>query len=351
KPVTKVSIRRLPADLPEHVFWRSVEPALPWFDPQHAGAVVQVRRPVLCGAKVHGEATIAVNETEAGTELQEPPAACEEQDGEAAAPPFLGATRMALVDVYESENISRLDSMPYWRSFNPGKQHRSRAKPADPSCAYILFDTLAEVDHFHRHYHGHAFSKNGTVSRAVVELAAFQHIPWTAGASIGDDALSGTIDTDPDFIAFLCPDPPPISNSVTGAATDTEGNGDRAAAAAVAAVGAKPLLHASYAAAASNSAANAKSGGASSARGAGASLSPAAGNAAEITTPLLSYLRELKGVAGAKSSAKPTAKKPASSTPAAVTGGKPASLSAKPPASAPTRSGDVTPKKTRRRKR
>ncbi|KAJ2816257.1 hypothetical protein GGI24_005772, partial [Coemansia furcata] len=49
KPVTKVTIRWLPVDLPEHVFWRSVEPALPWFDPQHVGAVVQKERVVLRG--------------------------------------------------------------------------------------------------------------------------------------------------------------------------------------------------------------------------------------------------------------------------------------------------------------
>ncbi|KAJ1782619.1 hypothetical protein LPJ59_006764, partial [Coemansia sp. RSA 2399] len=44
KPVTKICIRWLPADLPEHVFWSSVEPALPWFDPENVGSVKQKDR-------------------------------------------------------------------------------------------------------------------------------------------------------------------------------------------------------------------------------------------------------------------------------------------------------------------
>ncbi|KAJ2823248.1 hypothetical protein FBU31_004348 [Coemansia sp. 'formosensis'] len=337
KPVTKVTIRWLPVDLPEHVFWRSVEPALPWFDPQHVGAVVQKERVVLRGLNPDLETVAASVEATASSESEAAPeqgsaptddaeAECDPQAPLAAAddlpPPSLGATTTAMVDVYESDNLARLDSEPYWRAFVPGKQHQSRAKPADPARAYILFATPAEVDHFYRHYHGHAFSKNGTLSRAAVELSAFQHVPWSAGTSAGD-MLSGTIDEDPDFIAFLAVDPNAIADLEA-----TAGDG-------VAAAGVKPLAHVSYAAAASVTSANGVSDG-------------DAKDAKETTTPLIDYLRELKGKAmGARSVNRPPAKGAAQGKFAAAA----ASSSAKTTASAPSRSGDVTPKKPRRRNR
>ncbi|KAJ2744399.1 hypothetical protein GGI20_003004 [Coemansia sp. BCRC 34301] len=295
KPVTKVSIRWLPVDLPEHVFWRSVEPALPWFDPQNVGSLVQKERTVLRELCTHFEtvstdveATLDQVETEG--DAQAPMAADD-------LPSSKGATTTTMFDVYESQNLVRLDSEPYWRAFVPGKQHRSKAKPADPARAYILFATPAEVDHFYKNYHGHVFSKNGVVSRAAVELAAFQHVPWSVVSASTSDMLSGTIDEDPDFIAFLAMDPNAADDGVKGDAATAEG--------------VKPLSHMSYAAAASSSSANAKSEG---------------DTAAETTTPLINYLRELKGMPAARSSAKS-------------------------PASTPNRSGDVTPKKARRRNR
>ncbi|KAJ2887271.1 hypothetical protein H4R27_000068 [Coemansia aciculifera] len=330
KPVTKVTIRWLPVDLPEHVFWKSVEPALPWFDPQHVGVVVQKECLVLRGLKSDLEAITADIEATANTEPEATPdqgsvpkdeaeTECDPQAPLAAADDMpslsLGATTTVMVDVYESGNLSRLDSEPYWRAFVPGKQHQSRAKPADPSRAYILFATPAEVDHFYRHYHGHIFSKNGTVSRAAVELAAFQHVPWSVGISAGD-MLSGTIDEDPDFIAFLAMDPNAIADA-------TAGDG-------VAAAGTKPLSHVSYAAAASSSTNGGSEGDAKGAK--------------ETTTPLINYLRELKSKASGARSANRSA---AHGKPAATATSSPA----KTPTSAPSRSGDVTPKKPRRRNR
>ncbi|KAJ2018506.1 hypothetical protein GGI14_002249 [Coemansia sp. S680] len=329
KPVTKVTIRWLPVDLPEHVFWKSVESALPWFDPQHVGTVVQKERQVLLGQKSDLEAMAADVGATATTEpdatadegsvpMDEAEAECDAQAPVAAADDMpslsLGATTTVMVDVYESDNLSRLDSEPYWRAFVPGKQHQSRAKPADPSRAYILFATPAEVDHFYRHYHGHVFSKNGNVSRAAVELAAFQHVPWSAGISAGD-MLSGTIDDDPDFIAFLTMDPNAIADATAGDS--------------VAVAGIKPLSHVSYAAAASASN--------------GGSEGDAKG-AKETTTPLINYLRELKSK-GARSAKKSSVQGSAYGKPAAT----PTSSPAKTPV--PSRSGDATPKKPRRRNR
>ncbi|KAJ2696890.1 hypothetical protein H4218_004308 [Coemansia sp. IMI 209128] len=334
KPVTKVAIRWLPVDLPEHVFWRSVETALPWFDLQQVGAVVQKECQVLRELNSDSEAVRSNVEATGNTEpettpdegaarLGESEAECDPQPplepvGDDAQPLSLGATMTTMVDVYESGNLSRLDSEPYWRAFIPGKQHQSRAKPADPSRAFILFATPAEVDHFYRHYHGHVFSKNGSISRAVVELAAFQHVPWSIGTSAGD-MLSGTIDEDPDFIAFLATD----ADALAGAKA-TAGDG-------VAAAGAKPLSHVSYAAAASSSSTN---GGPEGAK--------------ETTTPLINYLRELKGKSsGARSANRSAAHSAAHGKPVNVA----ASSSAKGPSSAQSKSGDVTPKRARRRNR
>ncbi|KAJ1992683.1 hypothetical protein GGI25_002016 [Coemansia spiralis] len=225
KPVSKVCIRWLPADLPEHVFWRSVEPSLPWFSPEKTGAVVQ-REVLVAEPSVDGEAT------------------------KAASP--LGRTKPVLIDVYESENLARLDSRPRWRQFVRGKQHRSKAKPDDPSRAYILFADAQEAEHFYRGYHGHAFGRNGAVCRALVEVAAFQHVPWTL-PDAQDDALENTIDQDPHFIAFL------------KAAVDGGGSEDAE----------KPPVYISYAQAAS----------------VGRESKPGA-------TPLIDHLRKIKGRPG-----------------------------------------------------
>ncbi|KAJ2777881.1 Regulator of nonsense transcripts 3B [Coemansia javaensis] len=160
----------------------------------------------------------------------------------------LGPVKAVAVDVYESAATARLDAAPYWRQFVPGKQHRSR-KPVEPSRAYILFATAAEAEHFHKGFHGHVFGKDGVNMRAVVELAAFQGVPSEAPP----DPLAGTIDDDPDFCRFLGAD-----DAAVPAALETP----RAA---------------SYAAAAG----------------------------AEDTTPLIRYLREMKGTPGRSSDEAP----------------------------------------------
>ncbi|KAI7830801.1 hypothetical protein BX661DRAFT_180115 [Kickxella alabastrina] len=262
---TKVCVRWLPADLPEHVFWKTVEPALPWFDPADAGTTTQRQREILRATAPAGdissseEKTIDSDAITPSEDATEGPS--EEPTTESSVPlPCMGLapTSSITVDVYDSPALQRLDAPPYWRRFSPGKQHRSRAKPTDPSHAEIVFATPAEVDHFFRHYHGHAFAKNGSVSRAQVELAAFQYAPWSFDQSnAAADPLAGTLDTDPDFLAFLNPLPPKAEGEEV-----------------------KPtLVHLSYAAAAA-----AKS--ATAANGSGAD--------ADAATPLINYLREIK---------------------------------------------------------
>ncbi|KAJ1809342.1 hypothetical protein LPJ75_004405, partial [Coemansia sp. RSA 2598] len=288
---TKVCIRWLPADLPEHVFWRSVEPALPWFDPETPGSVVTKQREVLCLPSEEEEQQTAEpqddgeqepNKAEAGSSGSEASAPPQPKVRSAKAP-----TKMADADVFTGPAIDRLDEYPYWRSFACGKTHRTRAKPADPARAYILFSTQAEVDHFYRRYHGHAFAKNGVVCRAVVELAAFQHVAFGEDA----DSIEGTIDDDADFQAFLNPH--------------------------LAQNKAKPLARVSYAAAAA-------------AKPAAVALlenkqlvgSGAGANGAPGSTPLIEYLRAIKSKSLGKAGKAAAPKNSALAKSAAGSGGK-----------------------------
>ncbi|KAJ2634959.1 hypothetical protein GGF40_003891 [Coemansia sp. RSA 1286] len=208
---TKVCIRWLPSDLPEHVFWRSVEPALPWYNPEMPGAMVCRQREVLClqdETDSHGmdqEQDQQVPKSEPETNELEPEPSASSPDSEVPVQPEVrlarAPTRTVDVDMFSGPAIDKLDEHPYWRCFVSGKTHRTRAKPADPARAYILFSTQAEVDYFYRRYHGHTFAKNGAVRRAVVELASFQHVALDESP----DRIEGTIDDDADFQAFLNP--------------------------------------------------------------------------------------------------------------------------------------------------
>ncbi|KAJ1890506.1 hypothetical protein LPJ66_007437 [Kickxella alabastrina] len=301
---TKVCVRWLPADLPEHVFWKTVEPALPWFDPANAGTTTQRQREVLRATAPAGD--ISSSEEKAIDNDAITPS--EEPITEPSAPlPCMGLapTSSITVDVYDSPALQRLDAPPYWRRFSPGKQHRSRAKLADPSHSEIVFATPAEVDHFFRHYHGHAFAKNGSVSRAQVELAAFQYAPWSFDQSnAAADPLAGTLDTDPDFLAFLNPPPPKAEGEEV-----------------------KPtLVHLSYAAAAA-----AKS--ATAANGSDAD--------ADAATPLINYLREIKRKAfGGASRMSMSASASSSSVKSTVSTKPSVKLLAKPAVPPSRRSGD-----------
>ncbi|KAJ1947086.1 hypothetical protein FBU59_001918, partial [Linderina macrospora] len=191
---TRVCVRLLPADLPEHVFWKSIEPALPWFAPEDTGDMVKVDWDVA----YRPEPTDGVVSDSEKPEKTEKP-----ERAETKAMLSLAPTRTVQIDVYQSRNICRLDSAPYWRQYVPGKVHKSKSKPPTASRAYILFDTADEVTYFHQRYHGHVFCKNNVVSRALVELAMSQEIPRDFTPTT--DATEGTIDDDPDFQAFLNP--------------------------------------------------------------------------------------------------------------------------------------------------
>ncbi|KAJ2400952.1 hypothetical protein GGI23_001711 [Coemansia sp. RSA 2559] len=316
KPVTKICIRWLPAGLPEHVFWSSVEPALPWFDPQNVGSVKQKDREVLCAM---------IRDSDKGNELDsaEEPAADEAPDVTELRRLPLAETKTVSVSVYESENLARLDCQPYWRQYFPGKQHKSRAKPDEPSRAYILFAEPAEADHFYQHFQGHAFGKNGVINKAVVELAPFQHVPWSL-PDPANNPLEGTIDDDPHFAAFL----KAIAN---GKPQDDEQTGGTALLSAASAETQQPRI--SYAAAASL--------GNDGAQGA---------SKAVMATPLIKHLRKIKTgsskpLALDTKTAKPAS--PAKPPPSGAKSGRKKAAPAKEPAPLTT----TQQKRSRRRKR
>ncbi|GAA5894670.1 hypothetical protein JCM6882_006653 [Rhodosporidiobolus microsporus] len=134
----KLVVRRLPPDLPELVFWRSVAP---W---------------------------VAREETDA----VQP--AVEAQEG--------------------AELVS-------WAVYKPGKVRKSgQDKDSVHSRAYISFKTPEALVAFHRGYDGWQFrDKQGNVSQAVVEFAPYQRLPV---APSKQDPRRGTIDEDTDFLAF-----------------------------------------------------------------------------------------------------------------------------------------------------
>ncbi|BGO97548.1 hypothetical protein RTG_01519 [Rhodotorula toruloides ATCC 204091] len=88
-----------------------------------------------------------------------------------------------------------------WSEYKQGKVRRSgKDKDSVQSRAYITFRTPDALVAFSRGYDGWSFrDKTGNVSQAVVEFAPYQRIP-TAPAKA--DPRQGTIDDDPDFLAF-----------------------------------------------------------------------------------------------------------------------------------------------------
>ncbi|KAI5474203.1 hypothetical protein MNV49_003968 [Pseudohyphozyma bogoriensis] len=143
----KIVVRRLPPDLPEPLFWRSVAP---W---------------------VARETTT--------TDADAPPANSDNDPATEASPQPERAV---------------------WTQFRQGKVRRSGKDKDDVhSRAYIVFQTPDALVAFHRAYDGWSFrDKQGNITQAVVEFAPYQRIPTTAK----QDARQGTIDTDKDFLEF-----------------------------------------------------------------------------------------------------------------------------------------------------
>ncbi|SGY75463.1 BQ5605_C005g03427 [Microbotryum silenes-dioicae] len=147
----KVVVRRLPPALPEAVFWSSVAP---WV-------------------------TVPPDSTAPSVSTQP-----------------------------SSGGVSSVD----WIQYRSGKVRARHDKGDTHSRAYLSFKTPEALVAFHRAYDGWNFkSKAGQVTRAVVEFAPYQNTPSRSNKR---DPRQGTIEQDPDFIAFqdalASPDLPPV---------------------------------------------------------------------------------------------------------------------------------------------
>ncbi|KAK9670727.1 hypothetical protein K7432_017565, partial [Basidiobolus ranarum] len=88
-----------------------------------------------------------------------------------------------------------------WRLYVPGKISANKNKESHFSRSYLHFKTIEDIILFHRGYDGHLFvDSKGNESRAVVEFAPFQKTPKE---NHKPDPREGTIEEDPDYLAFL----------------------------------------------------------------------------------------------------------------------------------------------------
>ncbi|KAF9135158.1 hypothetical protein BGW39_004354 [Mortierella sp. 14UC] len=104
---------------------------------------------------------------------------------------------------------SALDRPTTWVA---GKVSKNPVKANTFARAYIYFKNEKAALEFQRAYHGHTFvDRNGNEGKAHVEFAPFQKIPREQRKA---DTKQGTIEEDPDYIAFL--------QSLTADPTDVE---------------------------------------------------------------------------------------------------------------------------------
>ncbi|BEI84549.1 hypothetical protein CcaverHIS002_0411530 [Cutaneotrichosporon cavernicola] len=89
-----------------------------------------------------------------------------------------------------------------WRRYVKGRPGDAYGVHPQHSRAYVLMNDTESLIAFHAGFDGHIFrAKTGAEFQAVVEYAAIEKTPYKAKAK--KDAREGTIDDDPDFLAFL----------------------------------------------------------------------------------------------------------------------------------------------------
>lgn len=88
-----------------------------------------------------------------------------------------------------------------WFSFYPGKVSSNRSKNDTYSRAYIKFKSLEALITFYKGFGGYLFKdEKGKEQRVLIEFAPFQKIPRLEKQK--HDIRQGTIDEDPEYIAF-----------------------------------------------------------------------------------------------------------------------------------------------------
>ncbi|OLY79923.1 Regulator of nonsense transcripts UPF3 [Smittium mucronatum] len=249
-PNLKLVIRNLPADLPEHIFWMSIEKFLKWYQPTKAGSIVKMSKkvqnlpsnnlensdeensvpldpialsipePITQGTNGPPSNILpqqdAINKTEkpskedqnssstqkTGSSSNESSTKKELNDKTTDIQTYMSPFSIEELPVYRSPNLEILDRYPYWRSFVSGKLSKRESKLSVPSRAYIKFKNMEELAYFSISYNGHKFvSRSGIEHTATVEPAPYQASPNKT--PYRKDNLSGTIFNDKDFLEFF----------------------------------------------------------------------------------------------------------------------------------------------------
>ncbi|OMJ25969.1 Regulator of nonsense transcripts UPF3 [Smittium culicis] len=243
-PSLKLVIRSLPPDLPEHIFWMSIEKFLKWYNPDKPGKIIKISKKI---SNLSSVTTETQNPLENKSDIQEAGAndkSNNKREGESSdfqnlksvdsssenikeidipngtiskgmtdsndsnkssknieSNFFLCPVTVEDVPVYSSPSLDVLNHYPYWRSFVKGKVTKRDSKLSIPSRAYIKFKDIDELKHFSKAYNGHKFvSKSGIEYTACVEASPFQAAPHDTKHI--KDNLCGTIFNDKDFLEF-----------------------------------------------------------------------------------------------------------------------------------------------------
>ena len=105
-------------------------------------------------------------------------------------------------DVFK-KSIQAWEKSYDWLQYVPGKPASSKIKGDRHGRAYLSFTKTADLQDFWKNYNGHIFLSSSDVEyKAQVEFAPYQKVPKAPPAK-QKDALSGTLEQDPDYLAFV----------------------------------------------------------------------------------------------------------------------------------------------------
>lgn len=229
----KVVVRRLPPNLPEAIFWKSVEPwtgkqILP--SPPTSDAQNSLRAKT---ARAASSTPVSATEDHAvrpASELKDIASATKsggqskEQAKGSEGPPRNGAVATDTPAVIrKSGPLVNLGCVAQekllWRRYISGKfkshtvgirgvtlNPHDPANPPTHSRAYLRFRNMADLLNFHRDFDGHVFrDSKGNESVALVEWAPYQKVPpnATRPPSKRRDKRQSTIEQDPDYLEFF----------------------------------------------------------------------------------------------------------------------------------------------------
>lgn len=102
-------------------------------------------------------------------------------------------------------SVAQWNKQLEWSEYLPGKSATSKLEKDKFGRAYLKFRRQQDCADFLKRYHGHVFvSEENREYRACAEIAPFQRIAKPLSNAVkAKDTLSGTIDQDPEYLAFV----------------------------------------------------------------------------------------------------------------------------------------------------